>query len=171
MVLAAILLATAHFVRNGRRGAIITAMIPCVLLLLWCLLLLLINIGALAMGTVPKTGLVDVFLWAMIALGSGITFLWLIQAMGAARQVAQQRLFAAQYWHYQQQQQQGSGYGYGAQAAPQSQANPQTWMTPPPPPPASTPTPPPSSTFTPPPPPPPSSPTGGAGEGTDEPMT
>ena len=162
IVLAGVMLGTAAFVRRGSRIAIGIAMGPCALLLLWCLLLLVVNVVAMAAGTAPVTGIVDVFIWAMIALASGITGLWLIQAFGAARRVSQQQLFAAQYWHHQQRQQQNTGYGYGAPPPPQSSATPQTWMTPPPPPPPAAP----PATFAPPPPPPPA---GGAGEGTNEP--
>jgi type II secretory pathway pseudopilin PulG len=124
-----------------------TAIIPCALVLLWCVAIALFNIGAMAVGAAPITSVIDVFVWGLIGAATGVTLFWLLQAMGAARRLEQQQLFAAQYWHYQQQQQQPSGYGYGAPAASQPPANSQNWLNLPPPPP---PPPPPGPTAPPP---------------------
>lgn len=144
VIFAGVMLATAAYVRRGSRAAIGTAMVPCALALLWCVGLCLFNIGAMAVRAAPVTSVVDVLVWALVGLAMAVTLYWLIRAMGAAKRLAQQQFFQAQYWHYQQQQQQPTGYGYGAQPGGPPPPAPQNWMNLPPPPPAAPPPPPPS---------------------------
>ena len=110
LVTGIILLATAWFVRQGRRGAVITALVGSVPIVIWAILTTFGGMIALAMGN--PLGAVQVFLGIIVAGLIGLTISWLFQALRPQGAGGQQRVINQQYWQFMQQQQVG-GYGYG----------------------------------------------------------
>jgi hypothetical protein len=123
---------SAWFVRQGRRGGVITALIACTPIVMFALLSMLGGLVGLATGAL--LAIVNLVVGMGIAAAIGLTVSWLFQAFGAAGLADQQRMVQQQYWQYLQQQQQ-SGYGYGAPtpAPPQPPAQQTPWMNLPPP--------------------------------------
>lgn len=140
VVIGTVLLATAWFVRQGRRWAVVTALIACVPIVLWAILTTLGGVINLASGI--AIGALHVVLGIVASGLIGLTISWLVQALrgGAADP---QRLLEQQYWQFtQQQQQQQPGYGYGTPPPPQSPSATAPWLDLPPPPPPPGPPPP-----------------------------
>lgn len=145
---AAVLLVTAigfialgAWVRNGRRGALITSMVFVGLILLYQAGGLILSVAA---GADPAAlGISLCFSVVLVIAPMVLLLVWLIQALRNSRQVDGAQAYAQQYWQYAQQYQQQQGYpppppgqahGYGQEGSPP--------MIPAPPPP---PAPPPSS--------------------------
>ena len=134
-------------VRRGGRGASITGIVLCTLMMLWILLNLLLGLTQIGRAPAVQIVVMLVFGGSLVA-AAGFTIAWLAQAARAAPLMAWYRQqMQAQYWHYQQQQpaysQRGApppGYGYGYGQAPpsasqQAPAPPSSDGAPPPPPP------------------------------------
>lgn len=109
-----LLIITAAFVRRGSRGAAITAMVECILVVLWCVLCVCAGLIQVTRGTTAGIGAVA--LWLAIAIAVSIVIYWLARALQASGMVRQQQQYQAQYLQYMQQHMgpgQG-GYGYGS---------------------------------------------------------
>lgn len=120
-----------------RRGGRVATIVSIALVGLLTLISIVDLLNAFAAPSGP--GIIVVFV--LIAAVLSLLLAWLIQAARAVKSVAftqqeAQRLYAAQYWQYQQNLQaygQG-GYGYGTPATPQPPALPQPGPSPQPPP-------------------------------------
>jgi hypothetical protein len=117
------------FVRRGGRGAIITGIVLCALLLLWMLGNLIFTLAQIGRGA-PAQILAGGMIGIIFLVGIVLALTWLVQALKASPMVAwHQQQMQARYWQYQQQAGYvpgtpgvGYGYGYAAPPAPQQQA-------------------------------------------------
>lgn len=124
---------SAWFVRQGRRGAVITALVACAPVVIWAILASLTGLAALAGGSL--FGVLQLAIGIGITAVIGLTVMWLVQALRAGGMADQQQMMQQQYWQYLQQQQAQQGYGYGspvAPAQPPAQQTPWTNLPPPP---------------------------------------
>jgi hypothetical protein len=133
-VMSVIMIALGLYVKRGSRAGAIAALVICVPLAIWSLIVILVSVIQLMMGNV--LALFNAVMWLLIGLGDGLGIYWLAQVVRSTG--TRKRQQQAQYWQYQQQQQsfpsQG-GYGYGYLPKPDACSQPplQAGLMPPPP--------------------------------------
>lgn len=116
LIASIMLIITAAFVRKGSRGAAITALVECILIVLWCILC--VCGGLVQVGKGVAGGGLGAAVWLAVAIAVGVAIYWLVRALQVSGMVRQQQQYQAQYMRYMQQHAnygQG-GYGYGAPA-------------------------------------------------------